>query len=420
MNVEDNEARAGGAPLLRQPLFVALLLAALVSNVGSGMQAFSEQGLVVQMAGPEAARWAGRLGFAGGFAMLLLMPFGGALGDRFDRRRLLAISQAWLAGIALVMGVLAAQSGGLTLVRLVACAAATGVGLALMSPILNSLFPSVVTRDELAAASGYMSAQFNVSRIVGPALAAVVLSAWGASGNFLVNAVSFAGLIVVAFRLPAPAVVADRSDRGSYLLALRHCRDDAQLRVALVLSVFAGAFAWSYHTFVTVYAVRYLDATAGGAATLLGVYGLGAILGALYLSRDRGRTPWPRLRTCLGTYGAGLVVMGAVPHPVVSPMGAFVLGVSHAVFGTLLSVIVQHRAPEAIRSRVTAIYLTAILGTTPLGNLVAGEVAQWLGVNGVRWTLGAQGAILIAAAAWASWRMADGRDEAVSMPAASR
>ena len=82
-----------------------------------------------------------------------------------------------------------------------------------------------------------------------------------------------------------------------------------------MLSLFAGAFAWSYHTFVTVYAVRYLDATAGGAATLLGVYGLGAIAGGLYLSRDTGRDPWPRLRRFLGCYGDGLVVVGAFPHP---------------------------------------------------------------------------------------------------------
>ena len=68
---------------------------------------------MVQLAGAEAARWAGRLGFAGGFAMLLLMPFAGALGDRFDRRRLLALSQVWLAAVALMMGVLAARPDGL-------------------------------------------------------------------------------------------------------------------------------------------------------------------------------------------------------------------------------------------------------------------------------------------------------------------
>jgi MFS family permease len=396
--------RPGPAPLLRQPVFLALLLTALVSNVGSWMQGFSEQWLIVQLAGPEAPRWAGRLGFAGGFAMLLLMPFAGALGDRFDRRRLLALSQVWLAAIAMTMGVLAARQGGLTLHRLVWLAAATGIGLSLMSPILNSLFPSVVSRDELTAASGYMSAQFNVSRIVGPALAAIVLSAWGAAANFVLNAISFVGLIAVTFVLPRPPAAPAGGPRSSYASALRFCWHDRELRTVLTLSLVAGAFAWSYHTFVTVYAVRYLGASASGAATLLGAYGFGAILGGLYLSRDTGKDPWPRLRGFFGSYGIGLIVVGLLPHRIVSPIGAFALGGSHAMFGSLMSVVVQHRAPEAIRSRITAIYLTAILGTTPLGNLAAGEIAQWLGFNGVRWVLGAQGAIVFGAAVWATLR----------------
>jgi hypothetical protein len=99
-----------------------------------------------------------------------------------------------------------------------------------------------------------------------------------------------------------------------------------------------------------------------------------------------------------------VIVAGLLPHRIVSPLGACALGGSHAIFGSLKSVVVQHRAPEAIRSRITAIYLTAILGMTPLGNLAAGDVAQWLGFNGVRWVLGAQGAILIGAALWASRR----------------
>ena len=398
--------RTRATPLLRQPVFVSLLMTALVSNVGSWMQGFSEQWLVVQMAGAEAPRWAGRQGFASGFAMLLLIPFAGALGDRFDRRRLLAVSQVWLACIAVMMGTLAWTPGGLTLGRLVAFAAATGVGMALMVPMLNSLLPGVVTRDELTAASGLMSAQFNVSRVVGPTLSAAVLSWWGASGNFFLNALSFLGLIVVSFRRPAPVPERAGAGRGSYAEAWRHCREDRELRVALVLALVVGTFAWSYHTFVTVYAVRYLGAQAHGAAGLLAAYGAGAITGSLLLSRDTGGSPWRRLRMGLAAYGGGLVLVGAWPHDVVTLVVAAGLGGAHAVFGNLLSVAVQHRAPDAMRGRITAIYLMAILGTTPLGNLLAGEVAQALGYHGVRWVLGAQGVLLIGSAVWAWRRMA--------------
>jgi MFS family permease len=396
--------RPAPPPLFRQPAYVALLLTALVSNTGSWMQGFSEQWLVVQLAGAEAPRWTGRLGFASGLAMLVLMPFGGALGDRFDRRRLLALCQGWLAAVALAMGVLALLPGGLTLPRLVIFAAATGVGLGLNGPVLNSLFPSVIPPEQLTSASGYMSAQFNLSRIIGPSLAAMVMAVAGVAGNFLLNAVSFLGLITVAFRLPPSRPVPKGEQGGSYLQALRRCREDPQLRVVMVLSLFAGTFAWSYHTFVTVYAVRYLHVQAGGAASLLAAYGVGAIVGALYLSRDTGGPVWRRLRVFLGAYGGGLVLIGLLPHHEFSLAVAASLGASHAVFGNLLSVLVQRRAPEAMRGRITALYFMAVLGTTPLGNLAAGEIAQRLGYHGVRWVLGSQGVILIGAAVWAALR----------------
>jgi MFS family permease len=286
--------------VFRQPFFAAFLLSALVSNIGSWMQGFSEQWLVVQLAGSEAPRWAGRLGFASGFAMLVLTPFGGALGDRFDRRRLLAISQIWLSSIALAMGLLSLLPGGLTLPRLVGFAAATGMGFALMSPVYHSLFPDLVKPDQLTAGSGYLSAQFNLSRILGPTLAALVISIVGVTGNFLINAVSFLALILVALRLPAARRRPAGHDSGSYAQALEICRQDPQLKLAMTLALLAGFFAWSYHAFVTLYAVRHLHLQASGAAGLLAAYGVGAIIGSLLLARDTGGPLWRRLRLGLG------------------------------------------------------------------------------------------------------------------------
>jgi MFS family permease len=176
--------------LLGTPQFAALVITAFVSNTGSWMQSFSEQWVVVGLAGAEAARWSGRLSFALGLAVLVLTPFGGALVDRFDRRRLLAASQIWLAVSAALLGLLALLPGGLTLPRLLAFALATGVGVALAVPALHSLFPDLLPREKLAAASGLMSAQFNLSRMIGPVLAALAIPLVGVAGTFLHNALS--------------------------------------------------------------------------------------------------------------------------------------------------------------------------------------------------------------------------------------
>lgn len=99
------------------------------------------------------------------------------------------------------------------------------------------------------------------------------------------------------------------------------------------------------------------------------------------------------------------MVLSIFPHPLLSPAVVAIMGIAHAIFGNLLSVVVQRQAPVRIRGRINGLYLTAILGLMPLGNLLAGELAQALGFQGVRWVLGAQGLLLLGAAmVGATWR----------------
>lgn len=381
------------ARLLRTPLFLALLGAALVSNIGSWMQGFSEQWVVVSLAGPQAAAWSGRLSFATGLSILLLTPFAGSLADRFDRRRVLALSQVWMALLALAMAFLAWQHR-LSLPALLAFALGTGIGIAAMGPAYNALLPDLVAAEDLAAGAGLMSLQFNLSRLLGPALAALLLPLAGVAGNFLLNALSYLGLILLVGRMPRPRQ-APRRDGAGYGEALRCCRENPELRRVMLLSALSGLFAWSYHAFVALYATRHLGFAARGTAALLGAYGMGAMLGSLWIARDRGEGVWARLLGGLGCYAALLFAVAAFPSPWISPPLVVGMGACHAVFGNLLGVVVQREAPAELRGRVNALYFTAILGLMPLGNLLAGELAQRLGFHGIRWVMGAQGLLLL-------------------------
>ncbi len=378
--------------------FGPMVLTSLVSNIGSWMQGFSEQWVVVVLAGAEAPLWAGRMGFATGLSMLVLTPLTGALGDHFDRRRLLALSQAWLALLALALGLLARTPGGLTLPLLVSFALATGAGLALSGPTLHSLMGDMLPPEQLAAGSGYMSAQFNLSRILGPSLAALTMALVGVAGNFMLNALSFLGVILVALRLPRPVVHPQAAESASYRRVLEACRVRPELRRALVVSIVTGFFAWSYHSFLAVYATRYLHLKAGGTASLMAAFGTGALLGALVVSRDKGQDVWGRLLAAFGGYGLGLLLLALAPYPWVVPPVLFAMGLGQATFSSLLSAVIQRQAPPELRGRINGLYFMAILGLTPLGNLVAGEVAQALGFQGVRWVFGTQALVLLATA----------------------
>jgi MFS family permease len=134
-------------------------------------------------------------------------------------------------------------------------------------------------------------------------------------------------------------------------------------------------------------------------AGLLSAFGAGAVLGGLWVARGPGKGDH-LLRATLAFGGAGccLILLGALPHRFVAPGAFFAMGFLQATFAATMSGLVMAWAPPALRGRINAIYLVAIIGVTPFGNLAAGEVAQAIGPSGPRWVLGGEGAILILAA----------------------
>lgn len=376
------------------------LLAALASNIGNWVQIFSEQWLVFLLAGPLAARWAGRLGFASGLAVLVFTPLGGSLADRLDRRKALASAQVFLMLLALSMGLLAAFHQ-LTLPRLLFFAMASGLGAAVSMPMGQSLIGDLVPPEKIPAAFGLMSAQFNLSRIIGPALAALLFPLVGVAGNFGLNALSFVGLVVVCLRLRLPKVHHEAAAGGSYRQSFHAFRTDPQLSALLVMAAIWGFFAWGYFPLLPVFGARTLGLAERGVAGLLSCFGLGAVLGALVVARDvSGRDRFPRILLAFGGFGAGLGLLGGLPRPAVAYVAMFVMGAFQSTGLSLMSGTIQRKIAPGLRGRANAIYLTAVIGITPLGTLLAGEAAQRLGDQGPRLVILADGLVLLAAALW--------------------
>ncbi len=376
------------------------LLAALASNIGNWVQIFSEQWLVFLLAGPLAARWAGRLGFASGLAVLIFTPLGGSLADRLDRRKALASAQLFLMLLAIALCVLAALHQ-LTLPRLLFFAMASGLGAAVSMPMGQSLVGDLVPPEKIPAAFGLMSAQFNLSRIIGPALAALLFPIVGIAGNFGLNALSFVGLVVVCLRLRLRQAHPSAPAGGSYSQSFRAFRADPQLSALLVMAAIWGFFAWGYFPLLPVFGARSLGLAERGVAGLLSCFGLGAVLGSLVVARDvSGHDRFPRILLAFGGFGAGLGLLGGLPHRDVAFVAMFIMGACQATGLSLMSGTIQRKIPPGLRGRANALYLTAVIGITPFGTLLAGEAAQRLGARGPQLVILADGLILLASALW--------------------
>jgi predicted MFS family arabinose efflux permease len=377
---------------------LAFMLAALVSNIGNWMQMFSEQWFTLLLAGPEAARWSGRLGFAAGLALFLFLPLGGAVADRLDRRQALRLSQFWLMLMAAAMGGLA-WDGHLGLRGLLVFALLSGFGSALSMPLMHSLVGDLVAPSLLPAAMGVMVVQFNVSRVLGPSLAALLFPWAGAAGNFLLNALTFLPLIWVCGRLPRIAPQVAHTGEGSYPEAWAAFRGSRDLTRLLLLAAVSGFFAWTYFPLLPVYGARHLHLGERGVAALLSLFGLGAVVGGLWVARDREHADRRRrLFLAFAGFGLGLGLLGLFPRPGVAAPVFLALGLAQSTFVSLLAGLIQRQAPERLRGRMNGLYLLAIVGITPFGTLLAGEVAQRLGADGPLWVLGADGLILVGAA----------------------
>jgi hypothetical protein len=189
------------------------------------------------------------------------------------------------------------------------------------------------------------------------------------------------------------------------------------LRKVLILSVIAGLFAWPYFSLLPVYGTRYLGVGERGVALLISAFGFGAVTGGIWASRSPSWTA-PLGRSSAGSpasrqggrgdlapilvpfaiFGVGLGVLGLLPHLGMASLALFTMGIAQSSFLNAMGTQVQWLAPAHLRGRANAIYLTAILGLLPFGNLASGEFAQQLGYQGPRWMIALNGAAMATAA----------------------
>lgn len=312
--------------------------------------------------------------------LLLTLP-AGVLADAVDRRTLLLVGQATSAVSVAAMAVLSFL-GLLTPVTLLALTFALGVGGAIGLPSFQTLVPDLVPRALMAQAITLNSAAFNVARAVGPAIGGAFVAAGLAGAAFGANAASYLAVIGVVLTFPRQTVddPARQTMWRSAALGVRYVRFTRPIRILLAV---AGAFSL---TAVSVQAllpnVTSDDLGLGGGAygILYGLFGAGALLGAL--TRERARVAFGRrlLPGSIVAFGVAGIVFGLAPTGMVAGMGLALGGLMWVWTMTTMNASVQILAPRWVRGRVVSLYMVAI-GLQPVGAFAAGLLAEWVGAG---------------------------------------
>jgi MFS family permease len=268
---------------LREPLFRALWIAAVASNVGTWMEDVGEAWLMTSLT--SSTLLVALVETAGSLPVVLLAIPSGAFADLVDRRRLLLITQAWMLIVAATLGVLTV-TGHTTPWLLLTLAFALGLGAAANAPAWEAITPELVTRDELPAAVTLGAVAFNVARAIGPALGGLLVAAIGSGAVFLLNAVSFLGVIIVLYRWRRPVEKSNLPPEhvlGALRAGLRYVRHTPTIQAVLVRAATFILCASALWALLPLVARRGLGLSAAGYGVLLGCIGLGGVTGASFL-----------------------------------------------------------------------------------------------------------------------------------------
>jgi len=354
----------------------------VVSLAGTWMQRVAQDWLVLELSGGSAVALgiAATLQFA---PMLVLSLWGGMLADRYDKRRILLVVQIGLGACALALGLLDV-TGLVTLWQVFALCLVLGCFSAVDVPVRQAFVAEMVGPERLPNAVALNSMTFNVARIVGPAIAGVLIAAVGTGGVFLLNAVSFAAVLAGLLRMNP-----DRLHRspptarqpGQLREGLRYVRRRPELMAVLALVFFVSTFGITFYLTLALLARNEFGLGADAYGWLTTFLAVGSLLGATLAARRRGRPQWRLVAWSALAFGVLETAAGLMPNFASTGVMLVLVGVAALTFTTAANATVQLSVDRGMRGRVMGLYLLLFLGGTPLGAPLLGVVAETFGAR---------------------------------------
>ena len=377
---------------------------ALISNVGTWMQRTAQDWLVLTQLTHRNASALGMVMALQFGPQLLLLPWTGFAADRYNQRKLLIATQATMGLLALILGLLTV-TGVVRLWHVYVLAFLFGCASAFDAPVRQTFVAALVGDDDLPNAVALNSTSFNAGRMIGPAVAGLVIAAIGTGWAFLFNGISFIAVLVSLSVLRTSELQQNaraRDTPGGFTQGFRYVWSRPDLKTILLMLFLIGTFGLNFPIFISTMAVRVFHADARGYGVLSSFMAIGTVVGAL-LAAAGAKPAFRSLLIGAAVFAVGCTLAAVAPGYWLFAAALVIIGIAAMTFINATNSLMQLSTEPSMRGRVMALRVAVALGGAPLGAPIVGWVADHLGP---RWSLGVGAAAGFIAAVVAVCRQA--------------